>query len=92
MQCDTLFQVLLGARISKFDDKIADIRNLIRKNSADRKFKKIENKMPESTSFLCKTKADYNLKDVDLNKKEIKRLKLHDPGYFIGRSYFGDDE
>lgn len=46
----------------------------------------------KSTNFLCKTKADYNVKDVDLNKKEIKRLKLHDPGYFIGRSYFGDDE
>lgn len=48
--------------------------------------------MPESTNFLCKTKADYDLKDADLNKKEIKRLKLHDPGYFVGRSYFGDDE
>lgn len=48
--------------------------------------------MPKTTNFLCKTRADYNFKDVDLNQKEIKRLRLHDPGYFIGRSYFGDDE
>ena len=46
--------------------------------------------MPKTTNFLCKTRADYNFKDVDLNQKEIKRLRLHDPGYFIGRSYFGD--
>ena len=48
--------------------------------------------MPKTTNFLCKTRADYNFKDVDLNQKEIKRLRLHDPGYFIDRSYFGDDE
>ena len=83
--------------LTNLSNTVPDISTLIKKSDSDTKIREIENKYVIDAGFDSKlaqanviTKINFDEK-INEVEKHIKKLQTFDWGYFIGKSYFGEN-
>ena len=82
--------------LTNLSNTVPDISTLIKKSDSDTKIREIENKCYWCCIWLkigtskCYYKRNFDEK-INEVEKHIKKLQTFDWGYFIGKSYFGEN-
>ena len=79
---------------TEFESKTPGTVSLATKAALNTKTPEIENKIPDTANFSIKKRADFIIKDVDSNHREIEKLKktkTTDLSFLLTKNYFDND-